>query len=216
MSIYESSYDTASLQVINMPYYLTLSVDKEIVDLYDGVTFSGRLTQEHPASTAPIPVANAIIRIARHIVAEAGENWLYYGITTTTDAQGYFQIEYGLPQSAEYEFRAEYQSPEGLIVSDSVFLEVEQTLGTVIDAELADESIYLGDSFTVSGRVFDSNGNPVPGGLYVRVNVVGRSQLFTVYLDAQGYYSCTVTTTEAGITAPGNYQIKVTFPGGSV
>ncbi|MCK9601515.1 MAG: hypothetical protein M0R06_20910, partial [Sphaerochaeta sp.] len=68
MSLYESSYDTASLQVMNMPYFLTLSVDKESLDPNEGVIFSGRLTQQNPASTVPYPVANATIKLTRHIV----------------------------------------------------------------------------------------------------------------------------------------------------
>lgn len=215
MSLYESSYDTASLQVMNMPYFLTLGVDKESLDPNEGVIFSGRLTQQNPASTVPYPVANATIKLTRHIVAQAGENWLYFGVLTT-DAQGYFQGAWAMAQSGDYEIRAEYQSSEGLLVSDSVFFEVGQTLETVITAELDDASIYLGDSFTISGRVLDSNGSPVPGGLRVHVNVVDKLPGFSVYTDAQGYYSCTVNTAEAGITAPGNYLIRATFSGGSV
>jgi len=220
MSRYLPSNDTASLQVIeqvtDMSYILELSTNKNTLDINEEVVLSGRLTRElFPDAGMMLPVPGARIRLAQHIITEAGENWLDFGVLTTNSG-GYFEGTWEMSQSGDYEIRAEYQSSEGLVISDSVFLSVYSTIETEISAELEDSTIYLGDSFTVYGRVVDLDGNPVPAGLRVRVSVVGISPSFSVYTDDLGNYSCTVNSAEAGITRPGNYQILASFDGGYV
>ena len=208
MTKFNSSYSTTALEVLGLPTYLSLDVNKEVMEPGEALTFSGLLTN-NPASS--IGIGNATVHFARHIMS----NWLRFGSTVTNGA-GLFSSDWSFPQGGEYEVRAEYTTGTGeLIISDSVFFTVGTPLNTTITAFLEDPSIYIGEDFVVVGRLVDPAGNGVPG-VNINVNVIDRLPFFTTITDANGNYESHVNSTAAGITAPGSYLIRVSFQGATI
>lgn len=212
MTKYNSTYSTTQLEVLELPTYLILNANKDVVEPGEILTFSGQLTN-NPAST--IGIGNATVHFARYVDMETWQGWVRFGSTVTNNA-GLFSSDWSFTQGGDYEVRAEYTTGTGeLVLSDSVFFTVGITLNTTITASLEDPSIYLGEDFVVVGRLVDSTGNGVPG-VTINVNVTGQIPFFTAITDMNGNYQCQVNSSAAGITAPGNYLIRVSFQGATV
>jgi hypothetical protein len=212
MTKFNSSYSTTPLEVLGLPTYLSLDVNKDVVEPGEALTLSGLLTN-NPASV--VGIGNATVHFARYVNTGTWQGWVRFGSTVTNNA-GLFSSNWSFTQGGDYEVRAEYTTGTGeLILSDSVFFTVNSTLNTTITAALQDASIYLGEDFVVVGRVVDSNGNGVPG-VPVNINVADKIPFFTDLTDASGYYECRVNSTAAGITAPGSYLIRASFPGATI
>lgn len=212
MTKFNSSYSTTPLEVLELPTYLSLDVNKDVVEPGEALTFSGFLTN-NPVST--VGIGNATVHFARYAVVGTWQGWVRFGSTVTNGA-GFFSSDWSFAQGGEYEVRAEYTTGAGeLILSDSVFFTVEDTVNTTTTASLEDASIYIGEDFVVFGQVADAYGNGLPG-VSVSINVADKIPFFECITDSLGQYSCRVNSAEAGITAPGSYLIRVSFHGATI
>ena len=72
MTKFNSSYSTTPLEVLGLPTYLSLDVNKDVVEPGEALTLSGLLTN-NPASA--IGIGNATVHFARYVNTGTLQGW---------------------------------------------------------------------------------------------------------------------------------------------
>jgi hypothetical protein len=142
-------------------------------------------------STAPMASISGTVRdkatgqpLANFIVTTSLSN-PYREVQSTTDAQGRYQLA-GLPPG---KYRIDAHGAEHFLPQTTRF-------ATVAGQNLDNIDVRIPVDATVSGKIVDENGEPVPGG---EINLVSREY----YLGAAGYFY----KSSAGVDDQGRYSL---------
>jgi len=212
MTVYDSSEIQLSLGVLAVPYYLELEMDKTVLETDTRVIISGFLYESvNPASSDRRPIAGASVNLYVYIQGTTGGNWLQFG-TVTTGSDGRFSVPWILSMvPGQYKMKATYMGVDSNIIDFTMLGDVQTTL----TASLESNQVYLGEEFTVTGRLVDEDGNPLSG-MEIRLNVTASTPNLKTYTDINGEFAFTASTSDVGITHTGNFTIFVRFPGATV
>jgi len=198
-----------SMGVTAMVNYLTLSVSPATAEAGDvNLTLSGRLSN----SSGGIAGAS----LDTYLYYSQYSTWVKFG-HIETDAEGYFSSpwEFMNLEAGNRQFKAIY--PVDGTESNIATVVVAGQVATVLTCAITDPSIYVGETFTLSGYLKDASGNPVSGKtIYIYANSPNIYQEFQsighVTTNASGFYSY-ISTWAMETVDIGSWQLKAVFDG---